>query len=99
MRGDSSVRNVVKSRTPRVFASKSLSLFFKETLVAINDAPLTHMGIFLLIACQLQHSPAFLSFLLVGLLDVLKLSCPTLATHQLGPSDGQSHPLGESFAT
>lgn len=51
-----------------MFALKSLSLFFKETLVAINGPPLTHMGIFLLIACQLQHSPAFLSFLLVGLL-------------------------------
>ena len=87
-----------------MFASESLSLFLRAHWLALMSHPsctwaVTHVGMFLPIACQLQPSPAFLGFLSVGLLDVLKLSCPTLATCQLGPSDGQSHPLGESFAT
>lgn len=66
----------------------------------MTDPPsqaMIHLSIFLLMTCQLQCLPAFLGFLLVGLLDVLRLFCPTLATWQLVPTDGYSHPLGESF--
>ena len=50
-----------------------------------------HMSIFLLVTRQLQCLPAFLGFLLVGLLDVFRLFCPTLATCQLVPTDGYTH--------